>query len=362
MTTILDRYIAKKFLTILLFATMAFVVIFIVVDLIENLNKFLSNKATLSQSITYYLYYIPYIILLTLPVNMLLASLFSLGSMAQHNELVASLTAGISLYRIVLPILLLGMLVSIIAGVAGETVVPEANRNRWEIWLYEIRNRPKPTTGTSRDLAVQDTGNRQINIKFFNGRKNQANTVNILRVEANRIVERWDAKKMNWHPDSARWKMHDVVHRIFEEDGEKVARYDSVWYQASSAVKPEDLLELEIKPEEMNYVELRSFVDNMLKLGADARKWLVDLNMKISYPFANFIIVLFGAPLASIKRRGGNAIGFALALLISFVYFGFIRTGQVMGHSGTLSPFLAAWLGNIIFLSAGIVMMLVVRK
>ena len=175
--TILDRYIIKKFMAILFYASLAFVVIFVVVDLIENLNKFLSNKADPWLSVIYYLYYIPYIIVLTLPVNMLLSSLFSLGSMTHHNELTASLTAGISLYRIVMPILAVAFLISIGAGIFGETIVPETNQRRWDIWLYEIRKKKRPTAGTSRDIAVQDIDNFQMNIQYYNGRKNKATKV-----------------------------------------------------------------------------------------------------------------------------------------------------------------------------------------
>ncbi|UCF64371.1 MAG: LptF/LptG family permease, partial [bacterium] len=87
MIKIVDRYIIKKFITILFFNILAFIVIFVVIDLIENLDKFLSFDATLKDVFLYYVFYIPFIIILTLPVSMLLSSLFSLGSMAQHNEI-----------------------------------------------------------------------------------------------------------------------------------------------------------------------------------------------------------------------------------------------------------------------------------
>jgi lipopolysaccharide export system permease protein len=118
--------------------------------------------------------------------------------------------------------------------------------------------------------------------------------------------------------------------------------------------KPENLLELQKKPEEMSYIELDKFVDEMHAIGAEARKWVVELYFKISYPFANFIIVLFGAPLAARKRRSGSAVGIGISLLVCFIYFLFIRTGQVMGHQGSLTPLVGAWFGNIIFAAAGL--------
>jgi len=104
----------------------------------------------------------------------------------------------------------------------------------------------------------------------------------------------------------------------------------------------------------MSYPELNKFIDEMNAIGAEAKKWIVELNLKISYLFANFIIVLFGAPLAARKRRSGNAVGIGISLLVCFIYYFFVHTGRVLGHQGSLAPIFAAWLGNIIFIFAGI--------
>ena len=116
------------------------------------------------------------------------------------------------------------------------------------------------------------------------------------------------------------------------------------------------------KPEEMSYSELEIFVKDMRKIGAVVRKWVVELHLKISYPFANFVIILFGAPIAAQKRRSGSAVGIGISLLVCFIYFLFIRTGQVLGHQGTLDPWLGAWIGNIVFGFAGIYTMIKARK
>ncbi len=358
---ILDRYIVNKFLAILFMASMAFVVLFVVVDLIENLDRFLNSQATLVQGFLYYLYYIPQIILLTLPVNMLLSSLFSLGSMSQYNELIACMSAGVSLYRLVLPIMILAFFISIGAGVFGETLVPEANRARLDIWRYEIRKEPRDQARNRSQLALQDYGNRQINISYYDGKRKMINKASIVEIRDNEVQQRWDVRKMIWEPDSSSWQMVGVIHRVLSDSGEQITEYDSLVYR-NTRILPEDLQELQIQPEEMNYQELAAFVDNMRSIGVDARKWLADLHMKISYPFANFIIVLFGAPLASRKRRSGPAIGFALALLISFVYFLFMRSGQVLGHKGALDPMVGAWIGNVIFGTGGLLMMMLMRK
>lgn len=112
----------------------------------------------------------------------------------------------------------------------------------------------------------------------------------------------------------------------------------------------------------MSYSELVQFIDELKAIGADSRKWVVEKYLKISLPLANFIVVLLGAPLASRKRKGGMGLNFGLSLLISFTYFIIIRVGQVLGHNGSLHPLLAAWLGNLVFLLAGAIALLKVRK
>ena len=84
------------------------------------------------------------------------------------------------------------------------------------------------------------------------------------------------------------------------------------------------------------------------------QKYLVELYLKVSFPLTNLIVVLIGTALAIRVRRGGLAISFGLAVFISFVYYAAIRTGQALGHSGMLPPFLGAWLGNFLFGGLGL--------
>jgi lipopolysaccharide export system permease protein len=358
---LIDRYILKKFLIILSYNLLAFIVIFIVIDLIENLDKFLSYQAALKNVFFYYIYYIPYIIILTLPISMLLSSLFTLGSMAQHNELVAIQTSGVSLYRIIFPLLLLALAISIISGFAGESLVPSSNRARLDILRFSIQKQSRNIRLSRNNLAIQDNQNRQIYIQFYETTKQKAHKVNIITSAQDKIVKRIDAQFMLWNTLNHYWILYNVSERILDQGQEILTHRDSLIFSDSN-ITPDDLLDLEILPEEMNYNELNRLVDKMLTLGADARKWLVDLYMKISYPFANFIIVVFGAPLAARKRRSGPALGFALALFISFIYFIFLRTGQVLGHKGDLDPWLAAWIGNIVFGIGAVFLLFKVKK
>jgi len=107
--------------------------IVIFVDMVGNLSKFIDKEVPLAVIIKYYIFYIPYLIILVLPIAMLLASLFSLSQMANHNELTAIRSAGISLTRILIPLFIFGLLISTFALGFGEKIVPSANQEKTKI-------------------------------------------------------------------------------------------------------------------------------------------------------------------------------------------------------------------------------------
>ena len=109
-----------------------------------------------------------------------------------------------------------------------------------------------------------------------------------------------------------------------------------------------------IDQENMNFFELREYIDKVAKSGGNVDKYMVDLYFKLSFPFAGCIFVILGIAFASGKRKPSMATGFGLTLAISFIYYGILRVGQTLGHNGVVPPMLAAQLGNIIFLAIGV--------
>ena len=348
---LLDVYLIKKFLLNLLFGEVAIIVIFLVIDLVENIDKFIDKGADIFIVFLYYIYFIPHIISLTLPIIMLLATLFAIGNMSKYNEVVAQKSAGVSLYRIFAPLFISAFIISILSGIFSETIVPWASQRKHDIYRSDIKKNPKNIGKNRNNIYIQDSENRTISVGFFNGTKNAAQRVSLLYFDGPILIKRLDAKTMTWQDQ--KWVLRNVVERRFENSNEDIINYPKLAI-TDLRFKPENLLELQKKPEEMSYTELNKFVDEMLAIGSEARKWIVELYLKISYPFANFIIVLFGAPLAARKRKSGNAVGIGISLLVCFIYYFFVTTGRVMGHQGSLPPLLAAWFGNIIFTIAGV--------
>ncbi|MCK4428661.1 MAG: LptF/LptG family permease, partial [candidate division Zixibacteria bacterium] len=357
-------------------------VIFLVVDLVEHLDTFIDKHATFFTIFKYYFYYTPYIIVLSLPVAMLLSCLFSLGQLAKHNELMAMKSAGISLYRMLLPLFVLSFLISLITIVFGGSIVPFTYQKMMEVKTVEIGRETKERKFLHRNIFVQGEDGTIFHLDVYNSKKKTGSGVLVQKFEKNRLKEEIQAKKMNWIGNG--WLFEDGTERIFTDpSSEPAVPEESVLPESATLdrqtgvekyetfdrllkldlkIKPEAFARRQKKPDEMGYFELSDYVKIKKRSGQVVAKETTDLYLKISFPFVNFIIVLFGAPLAANPKRSGVAIGFAISLFISFVYYTLIRMGQSFGYSEKLPPLLAVWSANILFAILGTILLIKAKK
>jgi lipopolysaccharide export system permease protein len=175
------------------------------------------------------------------------------------------------------------------------------------------------------------------------------------------IVDRYDATEMRWIASSKTWQLENGAMRKFNGAQETLTKF-AVFPIGALNFSPEDIRKKQIKPEEMDYNDLKTFIDNQQRAGHDTARWLVDFYGKTAFPFASVIVVLFGIPFSSIKRRSGLGVEFGIAIGIAFLYMILLQISQAFGYNGDISPFLTAWLANILFLAAGIYNVIRVSK
>ena len=385
---ILDRYLIRQFCFALLFSLMAFWVIFLVVDLVEHMDKYIDKQASILLVIKYYVYYTPYIVVLSLPVAMLLSCLFSLGQLAKHNELTAMKSAGISLYRILLPLLILSLFISVSVIALGASIVPLTYQKMMYVKTVEIEKGRQQTGTIISNLFVQGEDGRIFHLATYDTKAKTGSDALVQRFEENRLKEEIRADRVRWENNG--WLFENGVERVFsesanqsessrahEEAGSNAPLEDSAHRNSAEAeeyrpfdrlfrldlkIKPEALTRRQKKSDEMGYFELAEYVELKKRSGQVVAKETTDLHLKIAFPFVNFIIVLFGAPLAANPKRSGLAIGFAVSLFISFVYYTLIRMSQSFGYSEKLPPLLAAWAANILFAIIGTILLVKAKK
>ncbi len=344
---VLDKYIIRRYIGKLIWSIILAIVVFLVVDLVEMMDKFIDAKVPVSTVIRYYKLYIPYIIYLILPVATLLATLFTIGGLTITNELSAMLVSGIPFHRPLILLLMVAVLLALGGFALGETVVPETNRSRMDIYRYDIRRLPRESRSKFGQLYMQIGKDSQLSVDRYNPATREAFGIHMISAAEGRLINRVDADKMVWR--DAAWHLQGATERMFGADGGIDWKRDAARAISGDGLRPDELERVQTKPEEMNWADLREFVKRLGAGGSDTTRWLVDLRFKVSLPIAAVIIVLFGAPIASVRRRGGTALGFGLALFVCFIYFGFLQVGKVLGYNGTIPPIISAWAGNIFF-------------
>ncbi|MDP8228308.1 MAG: LptF/LptG family permease [Candidatus Electryoneaceae bacterium] len=353
---ILDRYIVANYVKSLIWAIVAAIVVFLVVDIVERLDKFI-DKGVPAATVAYYYYlYIPYIIYLTMPVATLLATLFTVGGMVKTNELTAMHVSGISFGRVLMLLLTTAALTATGVFFLGETIVPKTNQERMDIYRYVIKGIPRESRSKVGRLYLQLNSSQQLYIDHYNPPTREAFDIELIETAPGRLMKRMDAEKMVWRDEQ--WLVQGAVEREFQPNGSVRWNRNDTLIVSGAGLRPNELEKIQTAPEEMNWTELKEFIQRLRNSGSGTLKWEVELLSKVSLPAAAVIIVLFGAPMAAIKQRGGTALGFGLSLFVCFIYFGFIQIGKVMGYNGSLPPIVSAWIGNVFFGLLGVTVLI----
>jgi lipopolysaccharide export system permease protein len=355
---ILDRYVVRQFLKIFLICVLGVPFLFQVIDLTDRLDNFLSDGVGQAQVVAFYFYQLPYQALLAFPIACLLAAVFTVSRMTRHFEVTAAKAGGVSFYRLVTPMLVLGMAISLLA-LSLSDLVPEANRRAAEA----IDKDEERAFDVRLNFVYRGDEGRYYFVRRLDA---AAGTMKFVKIDREGTGYEYpsysvSAPDARWDSTEARWVLENGHMRYTPARDHIVdIAFDELW-QDPFRETPYDLLAKAKAPEEMDYAELGRFIEALERSGENPRKEMVQQALKIAFPFTCFIIVLFGAPLANSTRRGGAALSIGLALATTIVFLTLIRVGEALGAGGVLPPVAAAWFPNAIFFLAGLGLMVRVK-
>ena len=352
---LLDRYIIWEYLKIFLVIAFSFSVLFLIVDVSDRLPRLLGRGASWHDMILYFLLRIPYLLVLTSPVMVLLSGLFLMNNLAKYSESVAIRAAGISVFRMVLPLLISGFIFSLLVLGFGEFVLPKAEAHRKLVYKERIKNQKVEDKMARSHIHYKGKDNSLYYIGYFDGYRGQLTTVDItlFSPENGSVRRKITASKAMWEDDE--WHFKNCYIRTFEGDRLQTSDFFESTKIASVDVTPIDFVKSAKDPMAMNYMELKEYIGRLKKVGEKYTTQLVELNIKLSFPFANLIILLFSIPLVTASSRSkGKGLIFGLGLLVCFTYLSALRVCQSLGYNEVLSPMVAAWLPNVAFGLLGI--------
>jgi LPS export ABC transporter permease LptG len=351
-TLIMDRYLLRSHVTFMLIGLAVAAALFIVVDLAQTLDRFLRVKPPLWYILEHFVYRLPAWLHDGLPIVMLVATIFLFLTLTRYHELTALKAAGISLYRIAAPIILLGLAVAVGAGVFQELVLPHINERGDEVDRVKIRGQlPRHMQSRAR-LWLRGSDTRFYRVELLAPGTGDLYGVTVLELTSDfRLQSRLDARVAHWSGDS--WELKDGAFREVNAAGQ----VDSVPFAASTLnldERIEDFTQIQKPVATMSYAELSEYVRKLEAAGFHARKYMVELYAKLAFPLVNLIMVLVAIPFALQAPRSTRLFGIGLAIAIMVGYMVVHQAAVALARADLLPPMLAAWTANVIFLGLGL--------
>lgn len=349
----LDAYIARQFALTVVFSLLSFVALFVVLDLIDNLNDFFDNGIDFGLAVQYYLSSVPEVVLLTSPVAVLLSCLYITGRLTVSNELTAMFSAGISLQRIIFPFGAVAFALTLFNIVNSGWLLPKAMVYKHK-FATTYFGKTFESLFPKGSVHILESADRILTIGRLDASTGSAERVTLETFDGSGMTMRIDAERMSFDETSDLW--------IFENSRKRFFLPDTTLYVHNPgtdtlklSVTATTLQEYRLLPEEMNIVQQYRFIEQKKHAGfSNLHLAIIELHSRIALPLASLVIVLVGVPLSTRKKRSGLALEAGLSLFIGFLYLGMQKTVVSIGESGLIDPVLTAWLPNIVFICIGI--------
>lgn len=354
---IIDKYMARGFIGPFLWCIMLFIVLAVIMDVFSFIDDIIKFKIPIASIIAFYVYYCPTIFLQVTPMAVLLSTIYVLGNLHKHNEIIAMKSGGISLWRILAPILILGFLISMVVFIVNDRIIPVSSRVSNLIRRDELEKEKQKSAQPKilNNVAVYGAGNRIVFARTYDTEKKMLGDIIIHEHDATEnLVSKVTAQSATWTGNG--WLFSKII--VYKIDNAGRILGEPQFFEEKVfplKEKPSDFANKEWKADYMSYRQLSRYIHNFKNAGARIVKSLmVDLYYKVSFPLISFIIILVGAPFALVTTRGGVLIGLGMSIAIGLLYYASIAISLAFGKAGILPPILAAWLGNIVFAAIGI--------
>jgi lipopolysaccharide export system permease protein len=348
--TVLSRYMYREFFRAAAACVLGFMLLFLVIDFVNNVEKLLRHDASFTEIGWYYLSIIPNVFVMISPVGTMLAVLIVISMRMRGNELTAMFSGGISLARICAPVLAGCILVSALSLLCSEFLAPAANRHSREIKRLRMRPGSVAAQFSGKRYWMRGEGGILSATLVETGSRSLQGFLYFELDPRFRPVRRIEAREAGILPDGS-WELrHGEERRL--GNAPSVEAFDTRTYRFPETIA--GFLDGETPPEEMTFSELSGYVDELRRKGFEARRHETDLQAKISYPLLNVLIAMLAIPFALRgPRSGGVWRSIGLGLLVGFACWVILSTSLSLGKKGLFPPAVAAWLPGALFVGAG---------
>ena len=351
---ILDDYVLRDFGMNLILVLATFLLLLLVFTVFELLGDILRNHVSPLVVGDYLLNVTPYFLYNIAPLAILLAVLVTLGLMQRSNEVTAMKATGISIYRVIVPVVLACAMLAAGLFFFDQFYLPYANK-RQDALRNEIKGKPAQTYLNPDRKWIFGEHSNIYYYQLFDSERNQFGRLSVFQFDPKtfQLTKRIYADRAHWEDTLQRWVCTQGWERGFR--GAAIETYRTFDVSTFAGVsEPPTYFKKEVKQSsEMNYQELRRYIHDLQQSGFDVVRLRVQLAKKFAFPVIALVMALLAVPFSLQAGRRGTVTGVALALGIAVIYWTVSGLFEAMGNISQLPPVLAAWSPDLIFALLG---------
>ena len=358
---VIDNFLLKHFIRILLLCVAAFVGIYLLIDFFEKVDDFIEHHATITDYLIYLSNNVPFIFIQILPLAILTTMVLTIGGLSRTNEITAMRACGISLWRIVQPLMALCLTLSLLFLLLNEFVVP------WNIkqlnQLLEVKLKGKQSTQLTRNEIWYRSTNKIISITVANSQEKQLQGITIFFFDKQQKIKKREDIEVATYTEN-KWLTPVMIERLFDKESGDLLKTSTLKNQMVAIDRtPADFFNHEDFNNELNFQQLATIAKKLDAEGYDSTRQRVDMHVRMATPFTCLIMGFLGIPFALQRGRNSNiALGIGLSLGIGVIYFIIQSLVTAFGYTSAISPLIAAWTTNFIFFLVGIWLLLSVNE
>jgi lipopolysaccharide export system permease protein len=278
--------------------------------------------------------------------------------MKKNNEIIALKACGMNVLKLSQTIVVISICIGVTLFLFSEMIVPYTSSKTIELWTAKVKIRHTSFYGSNQ---IWYKGADSIYwIKHFDREKGMMEEPTFYFFDKNfRLIKRVDGQRGIWK--DGLWKVEDGIIQEARDDGSyKLTKFNELFLETPET--PETFVRDEERPESMSYSQLKRYAERVREEGYDNTTYLVDLNIKIAFPFIAVCLVLIGIPIALGIKAGGIPLAVTIAIGFCFLYMLILSFSRSLGLSGILPPILSAWTANLFFFFFGIHAMMDIEK
>lgn len=346
----LDWYIIRKFLGTFFFSIVLILSIAIVFDLTEKLDNFFEHQVPLREIIVdYYIPFIPYYMNMFSSLFIFISVIFFTSKLAGNSEIIAMHAAGMSYHRLMVPYAISAIILFVLSFVMAGWVIPNSSARMLNFTDKYVE---RFTKENARNIQMEVTPGTLLYIESFQRRSKIGYRCSVEQYEGKTLVSRTTADRI-YYDSLQYWHLDNYTKRTFDEMVETLE--SGTRLDVELPIYPEELFITAQEAQQMTNPELREYMERQRARGAgNVKAFEVEYHKRWASPLGAFIMTLLGVTLSSRKVRGGMGKNLGIGIVLTALYILFSTVSTTFSVKNVMSPFMAAWLPNLVFLAISI--------